>query len=623
MSATREYDHPDTVRNIATIAHVDHGKTTLVDRMLAATGTFHPGQDVPERVMDQNPQERERGITIFSKHGAVRWTSPAGEQFKFNLVDTPGHADFGGEVERILRMVDGVLLLVDAFEGPMPQTRFVTRKALELGLQPVVVLNKLDRPNADPERAHDEVLELLMELNADEEQLDAPFLYGSAKEGWMGRDAPDPDAGLEPLFRAIAEEVPPPGGDPEGAFRMLISTLDYSPYLGRLAIGRVDRGRLRAGERVSMWALEEDEPGREMKVPKLYVFEGLEKVEVEEVAAGEIVAAAGAEDATIGATLCDPAHPSRLEGIAVEPPTISVHVQPNDSPFSGRSGDFLTSRQIKERLDEEILSNVALRVEETARPDVFRVSGRGELHLAVLLEQMRREGYEVLVSRPEVITREEGGRVTEPFEDVLVDVPEDMIGTVIESMGERHGEMIEMEQGEGDLVRARFRAPTRALSGYRAEFLRQTRGEGTLHRQFAEYAPWAGEIETRRTGALVSMTQGEATAYSLDSLQERGRMFVGPGDEVYDGMIVGEHSRENDLEVNVTKGKKLTNVRAAGADEKIDLEPPVDVSIEFAMEFIQDDELIEVTPDDVRLRKRSLTEHGRRKDRKHSGARAG
>ncbi len=615
------------LRNIAIIAHVDHGKTTLVDRMLQQTGTFRAGQEVRERVMDSDPLERERGITIFSKNASIRWRGPDGVAVKVNLVDTPGHADFGGEVERILRMVDGVLLLVDAFEGPMPQTRFVTRKALELGLQPVVVINKVDRADADPERVHDQVLELLMELEATDRQLDAPFLYTSARDGWAVTDPAEvpgaertgtagPPADLEPLFRAIWETVPPPAGDRDAPFRMLVSTLDYSPYLGRLAIGRIEAGRVAEGEAVSVWPLDAEAPGERVRVAKLYAFEGLGREEKVETAAGEIVAVAGAEDVEIGATLCDPERPERLEGIRVEPPTLAVEMRPNDSPFSGRSGKYVTSRQLRQRLFREVERNVALRVEETEDPDRFRVSGRGELHLAILMEQMRREGYEFTVSRPEVITRRGPDGTEEPFEEVLADVPQEMVGVVIEGLGKRKGELLGMEQGHGRLARLRFRVPSRALAGYRSEFLTESRGEGTLHRQFHSYRPWAGPLEGRRTGALVSMAEGTATAYSLFNLQERGRLFVEPGDPVYDGMIVGENARENDLEVNVTKGKKLTNIRAAGADENILLEPAREVTLEFALEWIRGDELLEATPDALRLRKRALKAHERKRDRR-------
>ena len=606
----------DHIRNIAIIAHVDHGKTTLVDKMLRQTGTFRAGQQVEERVMDSNPLEKERGITIFSKNAAIVWRAGDGEEIKINLVDTPGHADFGGEVERILRMVDGVLLLVDAFEGPMPQTRFVTRKALSLGLQPIVIINKVDRPDADPERVHDEVLELLMELEADDRQLDAPFLYASAREGWASRSPDERTADLDALFETVAERVPPPAGEPDGPFQLLVSTLDYSPYLGRMGIGRIERGRLRAGDPVAAWPLDEDEPLAPVRVPKLYAYEAMGRGEITEAVAGEIVAIPGVEGAEIGATLCDPGAPERLPGIAVEPPTLSVEISPNTSPFSGRSGQYVTSRQIRDRLQRETLSNVALRVEDTGDPNRIRVSGRGELHLTILMETMRREGYEFAVGRPRVITRETDTGPEEPWEEVVADVPEAMTGVVIQHLGERRGEMQDMHRGEGGLTRLRFLVPSRALTGYRGEFLTDTRGEGTLHRQFSHYAPWAGEIEGRQTGALVSMAEGVATGFSLFNLQERGRLFIGPGEAVYDGMIVGENARENDLEVNVTKGKKLTNIRAAGSDDAILLEPPREMTLEFALEFIAEDELVEVTPDALRLRKRSLKAHERKRDRR-------
>jgi len=609
----------ERIRNIAIIAHVDHGKTTLVDQMLRQTGTFRAGREVRERVMDSNPLERERGITIFSKNASIRWTDATGTDFKINLVDTPGHADFGGEVERILRMVNGVLLLVDAFEGPMPQTRFVTRKALELGLKPIVILNKVDRAEADPARVRDEVLDLLIDLEANDDQLDAPFLYASAREGWATFD-PEVRAGdLEPLFETIIGSLPAPSGRAVAPFQMLISTLDYSPYLGRLAIGRVENGRVRVGERVSLWPLDSDGAVAAVRVPRLYAFSGLDREEVEEATAGDIVALAGIDAAEIGATLCDPATPIRLAGIAVEPPTLAVEIHPNTSPFAGLSGQFVTSRQLRERLLREIQSNVSLRVEETDTPDRFRVSGRGELHLTILMEQMRREGYEFSVSRPEVITRERAGTIEEPYEEVIADVPEAFIGVVIGKLGERHGEMREMESGRGSTTRLRFLVPSRGLVGYRSEFLTDTRGEGILNRQFDSYKPWSGPLEIRKTGALVSMAAGAATAYALFNLQERGRLFIAPGGQVYDGMIVGEHVRENDLEVNVTRGKKLTNMRAAGSDENILLEPPRKLTLEFALEFLRADELLEVTPAGIRLRKRSLTPHERKRDRRSVG----
>ena len=607
----------DSIRNIAIVAHVDHGKTTLVDQMLRQTGSFREGQKVQERVMDSNPLERERGITIFSKNASVRWDAPGGGGVKINIVDTPGHSDFGGEVERILRMVNGVLLLVDAFEGPMPQTRFVTRKALELGLHPVIIINKMDRPNADPERVHDQVLELLMELEATDDQLDAPFLYASARDGWCSVEPTEQGSDLSSLFQAVVDSVPPPSGLPGAPFQMLVSTLDYSPYLGRMAIGRIENGVVRDGDTVAVWALDADAPEPAVRIPKLYIYESVSRVEVEEARAGQIVAIAGIDAAEIGSTVCDPESPARLEGIAVEPPTLSVDFRPNTSPFAGRSGRFVTSRQLRERLFREVHSNVALRVVETEDPDRFRVSGRGELHLSILMETMRREGYEFSVSRPHVITHlGEDGSIEEPYEEVVADVPEGMIGVVMSGLGERRGDMVDMEKGDGGLVRLRFSVPSRALTGYRSEFLTETRGEGTLHRQFERYGPWAGDLEVRTTGALVSMMEGVATAYSLFNLQERGKMFVRPVEAVYNGMIVGEHARENDLEVNVIKGKKLSNVRASGADDAIILEPPREITLEYALEFIRDDELVEVTPDAIRLRKRMLTSHERKRDRR-------
>jgi GTP-binding protein len=505
----------------------------------------------------------------------------------------------------------------------MPQTRFVTRKALELGLHPVIVINKVDRPDADPERVHDEVLDLLIELEATDEQLDAPFLYASAREGWASTDPSARDGSLAPLFEMVVQTVPPPHGVTEGPFHLLVSTLDYSPYLGRMAIGRIEHGELRVGDPVAAWPLDADNPGETVKVPTLFSFESLGRTEVQYAVAGEIVAVAGIEGAEIGATLCDPSSPQRLEGIAVEPPTLSVEMRANTSPFSGRSGKYVTSRQIRDRLYREAQSNVALRVEETDEPDRLRVSGRGELHLAILMETMRREGYEFSVSRPHVITRPAAdGRIEEPYEEVVADVPQAMIGVVMQGLGERKGEMTDMEKGDGGLARLHFLVPSRALTGYRSEFLTDTRGEGTLHRQFDRYGPWAGDIESRKSGALVAMVGGTASGYSLFNLQERGTLFVEPTDEVYDGMVVGEHARENDLEVNVTKGKKLTNVRAAGSDEHIMLEPARDVTLEFGLEFIVEDELLEVTPDAIRIRKRSLNTHERKRDRKLIESRA-
>jgi GTP-binding protein len=607
------------IRNVAIIAHVDHGKTTLVDKMLRQGGAFREHQVVEDRVMDSNPLERERGITILSKNTSVRW-----RDHKINIVDTPGHADFGGEVERILRMVDGVLILVDAFDGPMPQTRFVTRKALALGLQPIVVINKIDRDGSDPARVHNEVLELFMELEADEAQLDAPFLYAAAREGYAVRELDDERVDLTPLFEAILEAVPQPPGHSDGAFQMLVSTVDHSPYLGRLAIGRIERGTVRVGDPALLLAHRNDdvigfaphEGDRQGRVSRLFVFDGLQRAEVQSASAGEIVALAGLEGVEIGSTITDPERPERLAGIAVEEPTISVDFIVNMSPFSGRDGRYVTSRQLRDRLYKELERNVALRVEDTDSPDTLTVSGRGELHLGILMETMRREGYEFAVSRPRIITKTgPHGELLEPFEEVVVDVPEAFVGVVIEKLGGRRGEMLEMRsstEGSG-LTRVVYRVPARGLFGYRSEFLTDTRGEGVLHHRFSGYSPWAGTIRARDRGVMVAMTDGTSVAYSLWNLQERGKLFIGPGVPVYEGMIVGEHARPGDLDVNVTRGKKLTNIRAAGADDAILLETPRPVTLENALEFIADDELVEITPAAIRLRKRFLKQHERKK----------
>jgi GTP-binding protein len=534
---------------------------------------------------------------------------------KINIVDTPGHSDFGGEVERILRMVDGVILLVDAAEGPMPQTRFVTRKALELGLQPVVVINKIDRGDADPRRVHDEVLELFMELEADDHQLDCPFLYAVGREGVAIRELDDPREDLTPLFETILARIPGPRAMPEGPFQMLVSTIDYSPYLGRLAIGRIERGVAHVGDPVVL--IEHgttDAQGQRAKITKLYSFSGLERVEVEEARAGDVVAVAGLPEVEIGATICDPEAPEPLEGIRVEEPTVSVDVMVNTSPFAGREGKYVTSRQLRDRLMMELESNVALGVEETDSPDTFAVSGRGELHLGILMETMRREGYEFAVSRPRVILKHgPHGERQEPYEEVTIDVPETLMGPVIEKLGQRRGEMLEMRNPGGGLVRLVYRVPARGLFGYRSEFLTDTRGEGTLHHRFLEYGPYVGPMSVRSRGVLVSMIGGDAVAYAIGLLQERSSFFVEPGTPVYEGMIVGENSRPGDMEVNVTKGKKLTNMRASGSDDNILLEPPRRMTLEDALGYIADDELIEVTPKSLRLRKRLLNASDRKK----------
>ena len=632
------------IRNIAVIAHVDHGKTTLVDHMLRQAGIFRANENVADRVMDSNPLERERGITILSKNTAVHWGD-----VKINIVDTPGHADFGGEVERILRMVDGVLLLVDAAEGPMPQTRFVTRKALELGLLPIVVVNKVDRADARPQEVHEEILELFLELNANEEQLDAPFLYASGREGWAVSQEDWEEGGvvragrlgagggvsqeaiggpealnLTPLFQAILGHLPSPSVDEEGPFQMLVSTLDYSPYVGRIAIGRVERGRVRVGDRVALLPIgepgfvsedrEESDGLRRDRVLKLYEFTGLERLDLEEARAGDIVALAGVEGVEIGTTLTDPQARERLRGIAVEEPTLSVDFSVNDSPFSGRSGKYVTSRQVRERLFRELEQNLALQVEETGSPDTFCVSGRGELHLTILMETMRREGYEFQVSRPRVIAREtEEGRKEEPYEEVAIEVPESMVGVVMEKMGGRGGTVEEMRPMGSGVTRLKFRITTRGLFGYRSEFLTDTRGEGVLHHRFLEYGPWVGSLVRRNRGVLVADREGVVVAYALFNLQERATMFVTPGDEVYQGMIVGENVRPGDLDVNVCKEKKASNIRTTASDENIKLEPPRELTLELALEFIEADELIEITPGATRLRKRELDANKRRK----------
>jgi len=609
------------IRNIAIIAHVDHGKTTLVDQMFRQAGVFRDNQQVQERVLDSNPLERERGITILAKNTAVYW-----DDVKINIVDTPGHADFGGEVERILRMVDGVVLLVDAAEGPMPQTRFVMRKALELELLSLVVINKIDRGDARPAEVHDEVLELFMDLEATERQLDSPFLYAVGRDGWAG-DTPELSGGdLKPLFDGIVSHFPEPEVDPTGPFQMLVSTLDHSSYVGRIAIGRIERGQVNIGQTVALLDLgnpgmvDDVEEAEEAKVAKLYTFSGLERVEVEGASAGDIVALTGIEGVEIGKTLSDPEHKERLLGIAVEEPTLSMDFTVNNSPFAGQSGKFVTTRHLRERLYRELEHNVALRVEDTEYPETLTVSGRGELHLSILIETMRREGYEFQVSRPRVITRTgvDGG-IQEPYEEALIEVPSEIVGTVIEKLGSRKGEMTNLRpMGDSGTTRLSLRVPARGLVGYRSEFLTDTRGEGVLHHQFHSWGPWAGVLKGRGRGVLVADRVGKSVGFALQNLQERGTLFVSPGEEVYGGMIVGENARPGDLDVNVAKEKKLTNMRAAGSDESIKLEPPRRITLEAALEFIEDDELIEITPDAVRLRKTVLDQNMRKKAAKRA-----
>ncbi len=597
------------IRNIAIIAHVDHGKTTLVDQMLRQAGAFRANQVVSERVMDSNPLEKERGITILAKNTSVHWGDT-----KLNIVDTPGHADFGGEVERILRMVDGVLLVVDAFDGPMPQTRFVLRKALALGRTVIICINKIDRPGADPMRVHEEVLDLLIELEANEDQLDAPVVYASGREGTSTMSMDDPAVNLTPLFECIVRHVPPPPALVDAPFQMLVSTIDYSNYLGRLAIGRIDRGTVKVGDSVALLPVDHAAKGAIGRVTKLFGFEGLERIEIQEARAGEIVSLAGFEHVEIGLTLTDPEHQERLEGIAVEEPTISVDFLVNNSPFAGQDGKFVTSRQIKERLEKELERNVALRVEETDSTDTWTVSGRGELHLSILMETMRREGFEFQVSRPRVITHfGDNGERLEPYEELAIDVPEEHMGIVIEKLGPRKASMIEMRNPGQGLVRLVYRIPARGLFGYRSEFLTDTRGTGLMHHRFLEYGAWSGHLQGRLRGVLVSMEQGTIIAFALGNLQERSTLFVKPGDEVYEGMVIGENARPGDMDVNPTKEKKLSNMRSKGTDDAINLEPPRQLTLETALEYIEDDELIEVTPHNIRLRKRLLKESDRKR----------
>ena len=603
------------IRNIAIIAHVDHGKTTLVDQMLRQAGAFRANQHVEERVMDSNPLEKERGITILAKNTAITWHG-----VKVNIVDTPGHADFGGEVERILRMVDGVLILVDAAEGPMPQTRFVTRKALALGLQPIVAINKIDRSDAEPMRVHDEVLALFMDLDATEAQLDCPFLYTSSRAGTATHELDEPGTTLEPLFDTIVKTVPAPTGDPDKPFQMLVSTLDFSSFLGRIAIGRIEQGQINVGDQVALLPLGEpgmvtDEPGIERnRVTKLYTFDGLHRVDVQHAAAGDIIALAGFETLDIGKTFTSVDLMERLEGIAVEEPTISVDFIVSNSPFAGREGKYVTSRQLRDRLFKELERNVALRVEPTDSPDTHSVSGRGELHLGILMETMRREGYEFQVSRPRVILKEGAkGERMEPYEELTIDVPEEYMGVVMEKLGPRRSEMTEMRNPGQGQVRLTFRIPSRGLFGYRSEFLTDTRGTGMMNHRYLEYGPWAGPLSGRKRGVLVADREASVVAFALGNLQDRAQMFVAPGEHVYEGMIVGENSRPADMDVNVGKEKKLTNMRTTATDDNVSLEPPRQITLEYALEYIEEDELIEVTPQNIRLRKRVLQATERKK----------
>ena len=594
------------LRNIAIIAHVDHGKTTMVDKLLHQAGTFAAHQHIAERVMDSNDIERERGITIFSKNCAVDY-----EGVHINIVDTPGHADFGGEVERVLSMVDGVLLLVDAVEGPMPQTRFVTKKALALGLRPIVVINKIDRPGARPDWVINHTFDLFDKLNATEAQLDFPVVYASALNGYATLDPKQTSPDMRPLFETILKHVPEPTGNPDEPLQLQISALDYSSFVGRIGVGRITRGRLKPAQDVMV--MTGNQTPKKARVNQVFGFRGLERVPLSEASAGDIVQINGIEELSIGTTLADIDHPEALPMPKVDEPTLSMTFQVNTSPFAGKEGKFVTSRQLRERLEKELLTNVALKLEETSETDSFLVSGRGELHLTILLENMRREGYELAVSRPRVVIREIDGEKCEPFEVLTVDVDEENQGAVMEALGARRGDLLDMVSDGHGRVRLDYRIPARGLIGFQSEFMTMTRGTGMMSHVFDEYAPMRPEIAARRNGVLISAEYGEAVAYALWKLQERGRMFVSPGDPVYEGMVIGIHSRDNDLVVNPIKGKQLTNIRASGHDEAVVLTPPIQLTLESAIEFIADDELVEITPKSIRIRKRLLLEHERKK----------
>ncbi|MBR4966496.1 MAG: translational GTPase TypA [Lachnospiraceae bacterium] len=592
----------DEIRNVAIIAHVDHGKTTLVDVLLKQSGIFRENQEVAERVMDSNDIERERGITILSKNTAVTYNG-----HKINIIDTPGHADFGGEVERILKMVNGVILVVDAFEGAMPQTKFVLRKALELKLPVIVCVNKIDRPEARPEEVVDEVLELFLELEADDAQLDCPFIYASAKAGTAVRDLSDTPENMAPLFDTIIDYIPAPEGDPEAGTQLLISTIDYNEYVGRIGVGKVDNGTVSVNQEVVIVNAHEPEKQKKVKISKLYEFEGLEKKEVREAGIGSIVAISGIADIHIGDTLCAPDHPEPIPFMKISEPTIAMHFMVNNSPLAGKEGKYVTSRHLRDRLMRELNTDVSLRVEETDSTESFKVSGRGELHLSVLIENMRREGYEFAVSKAEVLyKKDENGKLLEPMDQAYIDVPDEFSGTVIEKLSQRKGELITMGTGAGGYTRLEFSIPSRGLIGYRGEFLTDTKGNGIINTIFQGYGPYKGDIQYRKQGSLIAFESGESVTYGLFNAQERGTLFIGPGEQVYSGMVVGQNPKAEDIELNVCKKKQLTNTRSSGADEALRLTPPRILSLEQALDFIDTDELLEVTPKNLRIRKKIL-----------------
>ena len=598
----------EDIRNIAIIAHVDHGKTTLVDKLLKQSGTFRENEVVQDRVMDSNDLERERGITILSKNTSVNYRG-----VKINIVDTPGHADFGGEVERIMTMVDGVLLLVDAFEGCMPQTRFVLSKALALRKKPLVVINKIDRPGARPDEVIDEVLDLFIELGADDDQIEFPVVFASAREGYASLNKDDRSGDMRPLLDAILENIPAPEGDENGPLQLLFSSLDYDDYVGRIGVGRIERGCIKSGQQVVLCNTDGEQ--RKVKVSRLYQFTGLGRTETESAVQGDIVAVSGIEDLNIGDTLCDPEHIEPLPFVKIDEPTLSMNFIVNDSPFAGREGKFVTSRNIRARLFKEVETNVSMRVEETDSTDTFKVSGRGELHLSILIETMRRQGYEFQVSRPQVIYKTIDGKLHEPMELLIVEVPTDYVGAVMEKIGSRKGELENMGARDGGTTHLEFKIPARGLIGYRSEFLTDTNGYGIMNNLFAGYEPYKGDIQTRERGSIVAHEAGESTGYGLFNTQERGRLFIGPGVEVYEGMIVGECAKNEDIVCNVCKKKQMTNTRAAGSDEALRLVPHSVLSLEQCMEFLKDDELLEVTPHSLRLRKKILSQELRMKQR--------
>ena len=588
----------DDIRNIAIIAHVDHGKTTLVDAMFKESHVFRSNEKMDERVMDSNDLEKERGITILSKNTAVMY-----DGIKINIVDTPGHADFGGEVERVLKMVDSVLLVVDSYEGPMPQTKFVLKKALELKLKPIVVINKIDKPYARPEEVIDEVFELFLELGADDEQLDFPIIYASAREGFARYNVEDTNDGMEPLFKTIIEHVEPPKGYIDGPFQMLVTTLDSNAFVGKIAIGKVHRGKVKKNQSVAL--VRQDGTKSNYKITAVFGYNGLKREEIEEAGLGDIIAVSGIMDANIGETIADASNPEALPFVEIDEPTLNMNFMVNDSPFAGKEGEFVTSRHLRDRLMKELETNVSLRVKEIT-PDCFEVSGRGELHLSVLIETMRREGFELQVSKPNVIFKEENGKKLEPMEYLTIDVPEEFMGAVMEKMGPRKAEMVNMTSAVNGYTRLEFIIPARGLIGFRNEFMTDTKGNGIMNHVFEGYAPYKGEIESRSRGSIVSFEQGEAIAYGLFNAQERGRLFITPGTPVYQGMVVGECSRAEDLDINVCKGKKLTNTRASGSDDAVKLVPVTTLTLEQSIEFIGNDELVEVTPESIRIRKRYL-----------------